>query len=156
MSVSGRLESSTCTPSPLLLMYQPALMKDDHTWRLLHVLFVASYSQREMWNKKRQAAGDSSQEERTGNTVCRRPTVSALNLLVFTCGLGEVYHWAFTLSFPRVINFKLPLQPHQKYYITQYGELAFSSRTQMKDDHTTTVFFESLGERTFWTWEWKG
>ena len=27
--------------------------------------------------------------------------------------------------FPRVINFKLPLQPHQSYYITQYEELGF-------------------------------
>ena len=31
-----------------------------------------------------------------------------------------------TLSFPTVINFKIPLQSHQKYYITQYGELGFS------------------------------
>ena len=31
-----------------------------------------------------------------------------------------------TLSLPRVINIKLPLQPHQKYYITQYRELGFS------------------------------
>ena len=31
-----------------------------------------------------------------------------------------------TLSLPRVINFKFPLQPHQKYYITHYGELGFS------------------------------
>ena len=27
---------------------------------------------------------------------------------------------------PRVINFKFPLQPHQKYYITFYGEFGFS------------------------------
>ena len=31
-----------------------------------------------------------------------------------------------TLSLPRVINFKFPLQPHQKYYTTQYEELRFS------------------------------
>ena len=31
-----------------------------------------------------------------------------------------------TLSLPRVINFKFPLQPHQKYDITQYEELGFS------------------------------
>ena len=31
-----------------------------------------------------------------------------------------------TLSLPRVVNFKFPLQPNQKYYITQYGELDFS------------------------------
>ena len=30
-----------------------------------------------------------------------------------------------TLSFPRVINIKFLLQPHQKYYITQYEELGF-------------------------------
>ena len=32
----------------------------------------------------------------------------------------------FTLSLLRVINFKFPLQPHRKYYITQYEELCFS------------------------------
>ena len=31
-----------------------------------------------------------------------------------------------TLSPPRVIYFKFPLQPHQKYNITQYEELSFS------------------------------
>ena len=31
-----------------------------------------------------------------------------------------------TESPSRVINFKLPLQFHQKYYITQYGERSFS------------------------------
>ena len=31
-----------------------------------------------------------------------------------------------TLSLPRVITFKFLLQPHQKYHITQYGELGFS------------------------------
>ena len=31
-----------------------------------------------------------------------------------------------TLSVPRVINLQFPLQPLQKYYITQYGELGFS------------------------------
>ena len=30
-----------------------------------------------------------------------------------------------TLSLLRVINFKFPLQPHQKYYITHYVELGF-------------------------------
>ena len=29
------------------------------------------------------------------------------------------YQRVLTLSLPRVINFKFPLQPHQKYYITQ-------------------------------------
>ena len=31
-----------------------------------------------------------------------------------------------TLSLPRVIHFKFLLQPHQKYYITQYEEFGFS------------------------------
>ena len=30
------------------------------------------------------------------------------------------------LSLLRVINVKIPLQPHKKYDITQYGELEFS------------------------------
>ena len=51
---------------------------------------------------------------------------------------------------------KFPLQPHQKYYITQYEELGFSKRTQMKDDYTTnchyltyTFLCKRLGECTF-------
>ena len=54
--------------------------------------------------------------------------------------------------FPRVINFKFLLQPHQKYCITQYEELGFSSLSQMKDDCTTnshyltyTFFFRKVG-----------
>ena len=31
-----------------------------------------------------------------------------------------------TLSLLRVINVKIPLQPHKKYDITQYGEFDFS------------------------------
>ena len=31
-----------------------------------------------------------------------------------------------TLSLPRVTNFKFLLQPHQKYNITQKGELGYS------------------------------
>ena len=31
-----------------------------------------------------------------------------------------------TLSLLRVINVKIPLQPHKKYDITQYGELDLS------------------------------
>ena len=31
-----------------------------------------------------------------------------------------------TLSLPRVIHFKFPLEPHQYYYITQYEELGSS------------------------------
>ena len=46
-----------------------------------------------------------------------------------------------TLSLPRVINLKFPLQPHQKYYNTQYEELGFSSLTQMKYDYTTNSHY---------------
>ena len=51
---------------------------------------------------------------------------------------SSVYHachpicFCLSLSLPRVINFEFPLQPHQKYYITQYGELGFSRLTQME------------------------
>ena len=83
-----------------------------------------------------------------------------------------------------MINLKFLLQPHQKYYITQYGELGFSYLTQMKDDYTTNSHYLTytflrfwskvcrtpllcfhyrplfelgrLRECTFWTWEWKG
>ena len=44
-------------------------------------------------------------------------------------------------------NFKFPLQPHQKYSITQYEELDFSQLTQMKDDYTTNSCFLTY---TFW------
>ena len=56
----------------------------------------------------------------------------------------------------RVVNFKFPLQPHQKYYITQYEEFGFSLLSQMKDDHTTNphyltyaFHFKTLGGCTF-------
>ena len=62
-----------------------------------------------------------------------------------------------TLSLSRVINFKFPLQPHQKDYITQYEELGFSQLNQMKDDYTINSYYFSctfllkrLGECTFW------
>ena len=61
-----------------------------------------------------------------------------------------------TLSLSRVINFKFPLQPHQKDYITQYEELGFSQLNQMKDDYTINSYYFSctfllkrLGECTF-------
>ena len=34
-------------------------------------------------------------------------------------------------------TYKFPLQPHQKYNVTQYEELGLSYLTQMKDDYTT-------------------
>ena len=49
-----------------------------------------------------------------------------------------------TLSLPRVINFKFPLQPRQEHCITQYGELGFSSLTQIKDDYTIPTPTTSL------------
>ena len=53
-------------------------------------------------------------------------------------------HTHLTLSFPRVINIKFLLHPHQKYYITQYEELGFSQLTQMKDDYTTNSHYPQL------------
>ena len=52
---------------------------------------------------------------------------------------AEINHnvLSLTLSLLRVIDVKIPLQPHQKYNITQYGELDFSQLTQMKSDYTT-------------------
>ena len=38
-----------------------------------------------------------------------------------------------------IIIFKFPLQPHQKYYITQYEERDFSLLTQMKDYYVTNI-----------------
>ena len=73
-----------------------------------------------------------------------------LNSILCSCYISR-----FTLN-ARVINVKLPLQPHQKYYITQHEELSFSSLTQRKDDYaanshyiTYTFFFKMLGESTF-------
>ena len=43
-------------------------------------------------------------------------------------------------SLPGVINVKFSPQPHQKYDITQYGELGFSQLTQMKDYYATNSF----------------
>ena len=62
------------------------------------------------------------------------------------------YHaWTarLTLSLPRVINSKFPLQPHQKYYITQYEELGFSYLTQMEDDYTTKFSLPHLYTYTY-------
>ena len=39
-------------------------------------------------------------------------------------------------------NVKFPLQSHQRYYITQYGDLSFHSLPdQMKDDYTTNSHY---------------
>ena len=44
-------------------------------------------------------------------------------------------------TFPRVINFKFPLRPHQKYNISQYEERGFSELPPMKDDYTTNSYY---------------
>ena len=62
---------------------------------------------------------------------------SAISILLivvhnpFYATLKFTEYFSLTLSLPRVINFKFPLQPHQKYYPqkyfpTQYKELGFS------------------------------
>ena len=58
-----------------------------------------------------------------------------------------------TLSLPRVINFKFPLQPHKKYNITQCQELTQMKRWsyhQFPLPHLY-IFFKRLWECTFWT-----
>ena len=62
-------------------------------------------------------------------------------------------------TIPWVINFKFPLQPHQKYYITQYEELGLHSLLRWKMiplPHLYNHFSLKVGECTFWTWQWKG
>ena len=46
-----------------------------------------------------------------------------------------------TLSLLRVINVKLSLQLHQKYFITQHEELGFSWLIQMKEDYTSNSHY---------------
>ena len=70
--------------------------------------------------------------------------------------VGQVSFLA--LSLPRVINTKFPLQPHQLYNITQYGDcLAIHSllRWKMTNSHylTYTLLLRVMGECTFWAWE---
>ena len=70
--------------------------------------------------------------------------------------------WTVMSPIRRVINIKFLLQPHQKYDLTQYGELGFSQLAQIKDDYTInshyltyTFHFIRLRECTFRTWKWK-
>ena len=93
-----------------------------------------------------------------------------MGLVMFETGSvqqgSELLHksrYLLTPSSPRVINFTFLLEPQQKYFPTQFEELGFSQLTQLKDDHTNnshyltyTFLFKRLGERTLWTWEWKG
>ena len=53
--------------------------------------------------------------------VCLSGKSTSLLDSVLLSSEGEI-----TLSLLRVINVKFPLEPHQKYNITQYGELGFS------------------------------
>ena len=41
-------------------------------------------------------------------------------------------------------QFQFSMQPHQKYYITQYEQLGFSYLTQMKDEYTTNSQYLNL------------
>ena len=73
------------------------------------------------------------------------------------------YQQFSTLSLPRVINVNFPLQPQQKYYITQMKNLAFYNLLRLKmiilPIHTTSLIhfsLERLGKCSFLTWEWKG
>ena len=64
----------------------------------------------------------------TETSLLRR--IQTWSPLLISESLGLVF-WSpitedLTLSLLRMINVKFPLQPHQKYYITQYGELDFS------------------------------
>ena len=44
-------------------------------------------------------------------------------------------------AFNHLINFRFPLQPHQKYSIAQCEEPRFLQLTQMKDDYTTNSYY---------------
>ena len=53
------------------------------------------------------------------------------NLICYLCTMIKIDIYGgltelLTLSLPRVISFKFPLQPHQKYYTTQYEEIGVS------------------------------
>ena len=50
-------------------------------------------------------------------------------------------------------QFQIPLQPHQKYDITQYEELGFSCLTLMKDDYTTNSHYLTLMHLILKGWE---
>ena len=58
-----------------------------------------------------------------------------------------------TLSFPRVINLKFPLQPQQKYNIPKCEEFGFSQLTQTKYDCTLTILTTSLVHLPLKSWE---
>ena len=57
------------------------------------------------------------------------------------------------LWFPRVINFKSLLRPHQRYCITQCEKRGFSWLTHMKDNYTTKILTSSLTRFSSKGWE---
>ena len=61
-----------------------------------------------------------SHSTKTKGPAKRGHIVAATSLLKWSC------FPKLTLSLPSVINLKFPLQPHQKYCITQYGKFGFS------------------------------
>ena len=73
--------------------------------------------------------------------VPRRTKQTSSESLVASAVLEQCVAKPLTLLLPRVINVKFLLQPHQKYYITQYGEPGFSQLTHMKDDYTTNSHY---------------
>ena len=58
-----------------------------------------------------------------------------------------------TLSLPRVINFKFPPLPHQKYHITQHGESAFHSLLRRGVIFTIPILTTSLIHFSSNSWE---
>ena len=76
---------------------------------------------------------------------------------------NDTQYSVLSLSLLRVINVKIPLQPHKKYDITQKENLAFHSLLRWKviilqilATSLIQSLFERLGEYTFWAQEWKG
>ena len=61
--------------------------------------------------------------------------------------------WTLTLSLPWVINFKFPLQSHQKYYISHYEEPEEWKMIILPilTASPYTCLFPRLGECIFWT-----
>ena len=61
-----------------------------------------------------------------------------------------------TLSLPRVINFKFPLHPHQRYY----RHTVWRTWLSIAHSYEKWLYYHfSLNywwEFNFWTWEWKG
>ena len=61
-----------------------------------------------------------------GRTLVRQVRFKPLRLTLSLPSSKRPFSQPLTLSLPRMINFKFPLQPYEKYYITQYEELGYS------------------------------